>query len=582
MIKAICYIQIILLALTVSNTYSQKTDSLKNLLTKSTSLEKRLPILLSLCSEYQYINSDTAAYYIHQAISLNNNFNLKKYNSRIQGSYADILVLQDSIGKALDIYNSVKTDFLKEGELKYLTKVFLVAGNIYLMSEDYPNALSDYNCGLTLADSLSLNDLIPHFYNNIGSIYYNIGSDKKAYDNYLKAARFFKLNADTFNLAIAYANISNIYINSEQEDLALESLNMATRLFERTQNYFRLSESYISYSKLYLKKGELKKAYESIQMAIEVIGKEGDSYMGPKTLAHSSIQLVLGQVLLEMDSLQQSEKALLKCFDLSKENNFYNNSSLAARSLSSLYKTLGKWQTAFKYLETSIEYSNLSQNDEKLNKLAKKELDYAIEKQKRKQQIMLLEQKNEQVRNYWLLATGVLSFVLISIILFLLYWLEKNKRLRALESEKAIHKDLDYRNKELATFVLYLMKKNELVLETSKKLKRMKLTSESNTKILMEIISSLDTDPVTDLGEEFDMRFKEVHTGFYKNLSKDFPGLTTNELRLCAFLRLNMNTKDISAITFQSTNSIAVARHRLRNKFGLQSNDSLAGFLSRY
>jgi len=151
----------------------------------------------------------------------------------------------------------------------------------------------------------------------------------------------------------------------------------------------------------------MQKAYESIQMAIEAIDKEGNSYMGPKTLAHSSIQLVLGQVLLKMDSLQQSEKALLKCFDLSKENNFYNNSSLAARNLSSLYKTMGKWQTAFKYLETSIEFSNISRNDEKLNRLAKKELDYTIEKQKRKQQIMLLEQKNEQTRNYWLLATGV-------------------------------------------------------------------------------------------------------------------------------------------------------------------------------
>ncbi|NOY51673.1 MAG: hypothetical protein GXO88_14065 [Chlorobi bacterium] len=179
MIKAICYIQILLLVFTVNNTYSQKTDSLKNLLSKSTSPEKRLPILLNLCSEYQYINSDTAAYYIHQAISLNNNFNLKKYNSRIQVSYADILVLQDSISKALDIYNTVKTDFLKEGELKYLTKVYLVAGNIYLMNEDYPNALSDYNYGLILADSLSLNDLIPHFYNNIGGIYFNIGSAKK-------------------------------------------------------------------------------------------------------------------------------------------------------------------------------------------------------------------------------------------------------------------------------------------------------------------------------------------------------------------------------------------------------------------
>ena len=67
---------------------------------------------------------------------------------------------------------------------------------------------------------------------------------------------------------------------------------------------------------------------------------------------------------------------------------------------------------------------------------------------------------------------------------------------------------------------------------------------------------------------------------FYKALNKKFPDLTNNERKLCAFLRLNMSTKEISAITFQSVHSITIARSRLRKKLNITHSDiSLTDFL---
>ncbi|MCD4747537.1 MAG: hypothetical protein K8R58_14675, partial [Bacteroidales bacterium] len=61
-----------------------------------------------------------------------------------------------------------------------------------------------------------------------------------------------------------------------------------------------------------------------------------------------------------------------------------------------------------------------------------------------------------------------------------------------------------------------------------------------------------------------------------------FPDLTANEKKLCAFLRLNMTTKDISAITHQTSNSIEVARTRLRKKLNLSNKDiNLVTFISQ-
>ena len=82
--------------------------------------------------------------------------------------------------------------------------------------------------------------------------------------------------------------------------------------------------------------------------------------------------------------------------------------------------------------------------------------------------------------------------------------------------------------------------------------------------------------------EEFEIRFQEVHTDFYSNLRKSYPELSNNEIRLCAFLKLNMTTKEIAAITYQSLNSIKVARYRLRKKLGLSKEHNLNAFLARF
>jgi len=72
-----------------------------------------------------------------------------------------------------------------------------------------------------------------------------------------------------------------------------------------------------------------------------------------------------------------------------------------------------------------------------------------------------------------------------------------------------------------------------------------------------------------------------VHNKFYNTLNSKFPDLTPNELKLCAFLRLNMSTKEIAAITYQSYNSLSTARYRLRKKLGLDEHTNLITYLNQ-
>lgn len=95
-----------------------------------------------------------------------------------------------------------------------------------------------------------------------------------------------------------------------------------------------------------------------------------------------------------------------------------------------------------------------------------------------------------------------------------------------------------------------------------------------NRKVLQDVILNLQSSTNNDVWQDFELRFNEVHSEFYEKLSRQFKELTPNEIRLCAFLKFNMTTKEISAITQQSARSIEVARVRLRKKL-LITNTSI-------
>jgi len=83
--------------------------------------------------------------------------------------------------------------------------------------------------------------------------------------------------------------------------------------------------------------------------------------------------------------------------------------------------------------------------------------------------------------------------------------------------------------------------------------------------------------------EDLELHFEQIHETFYMNLLSQCPTLTKNERRLCAYLRLNLSTKDISSLTLQTVRSIEVARIRLRNKLGLKgTSEDLNIFMLRF
>lgn len=99
---------------------------------------------------------------------------------------------------------------------------------------------------------------------------------------------------------------------------------------------------------------------------------------------------------------------------------------------------------------------------------------------------------------------------------------------------------------------------------------------------LKTVIAELKVDSKQQSWSDFSDKFNKVHPYFTINLLKSVPTLTTEEIKLCILLRLNLNTKEIASFTFRNPQSVDIGRYRLRKKFDLEKKESLQAFLSRF
>ena len=129
---------------------------------------------------------------------------------------------------------------------------------------------------------------------------------------------------------------------------------------------------------------------------------------------------------------------------------------------------------------------------------------------------------------------------------------------------------------------MYLIRKNELINNVAERLLGLQQNfQQESQKIIHDIVLDLQKEADNDSWKEFELRLNQVHSEFYKNLRKQCPELSPAEEKLGAFLRLNMSSKEIAAITQQSIKSVEVARARLRKKLNLtNTNSNLVTYLS--
>jgi len=88
-----------------------------------------------------------------------------------------------------------------------------------------------------------------------------------------------------------------------------------------------------------------------------------------------------------------------------------------------------------------------------------------------------------------------------------------------------------------------------------------------------------DVEKGDDNKTQFNMHFNNVNEDFFNTLKDLFPDITPNELKLCAYLKLNLSTKEIAQLMNITIKAVEVARYRLRKKLNIRPDINLYDFL---
>lgn len=145
-----------------------------------------------------------------------------------------------------------------------------------------------------------------------------------------------------------------------------------------------------------------------------------------------------------------------------------------------------------------------------------------------------------------------------------------------------LQNELNIKNRELANTAMNIVYKNEMLNNLHDELKRLKdsegrpLNPDQLRRINKLIDDAHNDDRDWDL---FEKSFNEAHENFFKKLKAEYPELIPNDLKLCAYLRLNMSSKEIASLLNITTRGVEIRRYRLRKKLNIPTEKNLSEFL---
>ncbi|MRT16712.1 tetratricopeptide repeat protein [Vitellibacter sp. q18] len=415
--------------------------------------------------------------------------------------------------------------------------------------------------------------------NNLAIVYARTENSEKALKFFRKIYNYNQTQKNDVHYASVANNMGRIWLD-ENPDSALVYFNKSLEIARNLDKPDLKLLLYTNVGKAYMKLNEpiaAKKSFDSAQaVGAKSIHRQNKAWL------YNELSEYFRNLKMNDSALYYSEMAVAT-FDSVAPFGFEQQ-----RAVALLYKTYlsrNEFEKAAAYFEKYVAITDtLNLEDKRVN--VEKLL--IAEEYRNKEKIRELEDSKRQSRNYIILL--VLLAILLVLGFFLYRFRNKLKRVNlekqlAFAKEKELSANLQLRNKELIGKAMIEMHRTEIIEDILGDLKKVKLrAAKKETQDAIDYIAKrLKRDTATNIWEEFEMRFEQVHESFYKNLLAKHPDLTTREKRLAALLKLNLTSKEIAQITGQTSKSVENARTRLRKKLEItNSQTDLSAYLTNF
>lgn len=507
----------------------EKIEVAKALLAKDSNPRLLGKVLISEASlEKKYYQYEKAIACYKKAIALfskdNSRLNLAEAYYKLGDCYKKVGIFDlgfKATVKGLNLY-------IEEKDLMGQRRCYNNIGSFYKYLGEYDKALAYYQKTLAISQELGYSEGISSAFNNLGTIYSEMGKNELALDFYHKS-NIGKSKLSTKSIAIYNGNVGGVL----------------------------------------LKMGKYKESYAALRKAQYYLSKNFD----PRNQVSNYNDF--GDYYKATGRIDSSIYFYHKALSLAKQYKLHERILKSYDKLAEAYQKAGMYQKALEYQNQYLNLQEIILNSQKSLEIARLEMNFEASKDQ-------MSRNSAKQKSFFLLVIFIL--ICISFVLTIHYIRNKHKSIvrkhiqlqHTLKEEKCkVETDLNEKNRELALHSLQMIQQQETNKAIIQKLyARSTSYSTDVRRELSSIIHDLERENTSKaIWDEFEHRFIAVNPEFYQKLLLSFPDLTQNEKRLCAFLKLNMNTKEISTITGQTPHSINVARTRLRKKLGLSNSE---------
>jgi tetratricopeptide (TPR) repeat protein len=545
-------------------------DSLEALLKLEIRPEKKFHLLLALSKELENSNPVSGLVFANEALNIAQTLNDKELILSTQLSLVNLYWKSGDLKNGITYGQSAMEMARRMDRKNDFIDASIRLGYIYDDLGDYDKSTELFFNSLKLSEKIGDKARISKSMYGIGFSCFSRNNFKEALEYYQKSLAIYRELHDTNAIAGCLNNISAVYGSLNDNQYIERYVREAVAVNLKMNNKLWVSINYGNLGSYYLERKQYDSAYSYFQGAYNMaVSTQNASQTASTTNQLANYYVITGDY-------NSGLKYAMEAYNLGNKFGLKKIKYEAALLLRNIYYHQQDMKEAYHYDTLRYILKDSLSLDASNASLSRLELNYELEKSAT--EIELKEQNR-------LAATIVTLITLVSaiIIMVLLYVRHRLKsRYLRIEKEK-LEAELDFRNKELASNVMSLLKKNEVLSEITQRLiKIQQRTVNEETKDAIEnIANDLHKSMEVSIWEEFELRFKQVHHDFYDKLLQRFPDLSPNEQKLCAFLRLNMTNKEISELTGQSIKALETARYRLRIKFGISNSQvNLITFLS--
>jgi tetratricopeptide (TPR) repeat protein len=578
--KILCVLLVLLLpGFVIHGQNRHVIDSLKMTISESEPDTNKIKLLISLANNYYDVEQDSSVYFLNRALVLAREINEPRFKALVMMKLGSDYCFKGEYLKSLEYLDLAENIIGEFPDKPILAEIYSIKSIVFISINRFQLALQFANKALKAYTELEYNKKLSFVYTIFSNIYKELGDMQQSIEFTKKAHNFVIHENDSTAIASSLNNLGASYHDIGNQDSAFAYIRQAVYInLKHNLDKRLLAISYMNLASFKLEDGEIDSANFFMEKADTLF--QATDYL----YEYDMMRELKANIFLAKNKTEEAIDIYESIINSPGELENLQVKVNAYKALSDIANSAGKANEAYNLYKKFKLFDDSLKKETNTSLLTFMEMELEYDKKQSRLELENKEVKIRSQRKNFLLTTlsGLIIFLIITV--YFVHRMQKAKAQSLRLEKQVVEKELEHKNREIAANVMSLIKKNEILKGISKKMLEVEKSAvRVETKKAIHTLSrEIQESRDVELWKEFDVRFKQVHSSFYSNLIEQFPDLSPNEQKICAFLRMNMSTKDISDITGLDPQTIDNTRSRIRKKFNIDGKTNLVSFLSNF